>query len=371
MAVAEIRLEALHKAFGDFTAVRSSTFTIHDGEFFVMLGPSGCGKTTTLRMIAGLEMPTAGRILLDGEDVTFNRASQRDIAFVFQLFALYPHMSVRQNISFPLRVQGIGRREVRARTEEAARMLEIDGLLERRVSGLAAGDRQRVALGRAIVRRAKAFLMDEPLGALDAEFRERMCEELRLLHDRIGATTVYVTHDQIEAMAMADRICVMNRGEVLQIGAPMEVYERPATRFVAGFLGSPSMNFLPAEGRFEAGATAIRVNGASLAMPQTREGLGSAEAILGARPEHIRIDAGGALRGRVFAVEYMGARQLVTVDTDAGRVRVRAPNTVRVAGGETVGLAFDAERLVVFDPVSDRAVPSALFDGAAAPEPRP
>ncbi|WP_226575342.1 ABC transporter ATP-binding protein [Acuticoccus sediminis] len=366
--MAEIALQDVHKAFGDFTAVRSSSFTIRNGEFFVMLGPSGCGKTTTLRMIAGLELPTSGRILLDGEDVTFNRASQRDIAFVFQLFALYPHMNVRQNISFPLRTQRLPRREVRARTEEVARMLQIDGILERRVSGLAAGDRQRVALGRAIVRRAKAFLMDEPLGALDAEFRETMCEELRLLHDRIGATTVYVTHDQIEAMAMADRICVMNRGEVLQIGPPMEVYARPATRFVAGFLGSPSMNFLPAEGRIASGATSIRVGGATLAMPAVREGLAGPEAVIGARPEHIAIADEGPLRGRVFAVEYMGARQLVTVDTEAGRLRVRTPNTVRVAAGETVGLAFDAERLIVFDPVSDRAVASALFDAPAEME---
>jgi multiple sugar transport system ATP-binding protein len=362
--VAEIRVENLVKSFGDFTAVAGSTFAIRDGEFFVMLGPSGCGKTTTLRMIAGLELPTSGKILLDGEDVTFNRASQRDIAFVFQLFALYPHMNVRQNISFPLRMEGLPRREVRARTEEVARMLEIEHLLPSRVGGLAAGDRQRVALGRAIVRRAKAFLMDEPLGALDAEFRDRMCEELRLLHNRIGATTVYVTHDQIEAMAMADRICVMNRGEVLQIGAPMEVYERPATRFVAGFIGSPSMNFLAAEGRLAPGAATVRVNGAELAMPAIRAPLAAAEAVIGARPEHISIRDDGPLRGRVFAVEYMGARQLVTVDTAAGRLRVRAPNTVRVADGETVGLAFDAERLVLFDPATDRAVPSALFEPA-------
>jgi len=362
--MAEIRVETLTKRFGDFVAVAGSEFTVGDGEFFVMLGPSGCGKTTTLRMIAGLEMPTGGRILLDGEDVTFNRASQRDIAFVFQLFALYPHMNVRQNISFPLRVQGMPRREVRVRTEEVARVLEIDHLLPRRVGGLAAGDRQRVALGRAIIRRAKAFLMDEPLGALDAEFRDRMCEELRLLHNRIGATTVYVTHDQIEAMSMADRICVMDKGKVLQIGPPMEVYERPATRFVAGFIGSPSMNFLAAEGRLAAGAAEIRVSGARLAMPVTREPLTAAEAVLGARPEHIVIADDGPLRGRVFAIEYMGARQLVTIDTAAGRLRVRAPNTVRVSDGETVGLAFDAERIVVFDPATDRAVRSALFDPA-------
>ena len=362
--MAEIRVDNLKKNFDDFVAVQDSSFTVEDGEFFVMLGPSGCGKTTTLRMIAGLEMPTEGKILLDGEDVTFNRGSERDIAFVFQLFALYPHMSVRRNISFPLRIPGMPRREVRQRTEEVARMLQIEHLLDRGVGGLAAGDRQRVALGRAIVRRAKAFLMDEPLGALDAEFRDRMCEELRLLHNRIGATTVYVTHDQIEAMSMADRICIMNQGEVLQIGPPLEVYERPATKFVAGFIGSPAMNFLRAMGKLPAGATEVGINGATIAMPETREPLTADEAVLGARPEHIRISDEGSLRGRVFGVEYMGARQLVTVDTEAGRLRVRAPNTVKVGYGETIGLTFDAERVVLFDPESDRAVASTLFEEA-------
>lgn len=365
LAMAEIQVKELKKAFGDFTAVRDSSFTVGDGEFFVMLGPSGCGKTTTLRMIAGLELPTGGQILLDGNDVTFNRGSERDIAFVFQLYALYPHMSVRRNISFPLRVQGVPRKEVRERTEAVAQMLRIGHLLDKGVGGLAAGDRQRVALGRAIVRRAKAYLMDEPLGALDAEFRDLMCEELRLLHNRIGATTVYVTHDQIEAMSMADRICIMNRGEVLQVGPPMEIYERPATKFVAGFVGSPAMNFLSAQGKIAPGAREIRVNGAALAMPEAREGLETPEAILGARPEHIVIGDDGPLRGRVFAVEYMGARQLVTVDTDAGRLRVRAPNTVKVDYGEIVGLTFDAERIVVFNPDTDRAVKSALYEGGA------
>ena len=353
--MAEIRLDRVHKAFGDFTAVRESSFTIRDGEFFVMLGPSGCGKTTTLRMIAGLELPTSGRILLDGEDVTWNRAAQRDIAFVFQLFALYPHMSARRNINFPLRIARLGRREIRERTEEVAKLLQIEHLLDRPVSGLAAGDRQRVALGRAIVRRAKAFLMDEPLGALDAEFREVMCEELRVLHNRIGATTVYVTHDQVEAMAMADRICVMNHAEVLQIGPPTEVYSRPATRFVASFIGSPAMNFLPAAGNLPAGATAVSVAGAEIAVPATQAPL-SAEAVLGARPEHIVLGEAGPLRGRVSTVEYMGARQLVTVDTDAGPLKVRTRNDIRVAGGENVGLSFLTDRLSVFDGATDRSV---------------
>src|SRR3978361_1486296 len=207
--MAEIRVEHLQKAFSDFVAVKDSTFTIADGEFFCLLGPSGCGKTTTLRMIAGLELPTAGTIRLGGEDVTMNRASARDIAFVFQLFALYPHMNVRRNIGFPLKCEGISAAETDRRVVESARLLRISHLLDRPVSGLAGGDRQRVALGRAIVRKPKCFLMDEPLGALDTEMREAMIRELRALHDRLGATTVYVTHDQLEALAMADTIAAM------------------------------------------------------------------------------------------------------------------------------------------------------------------
>lgn len=363
--MADIHLEEVSKRFGDFVAVRNSTFTIRDGEFFVMLGPSGCGKTTTLRMIAGLELPSAGRIELDGEDVTFNRASQRDIAFVFQLFALYPHMNVRKNIAFPLVSQGLARHEIRARVEETAKLLRIDHLLNARTSGLSSGDRQRVALGRAIVRRPKAFLMDEPLGALDAEFRELMCEELRLLHNRIDATTVYVTHDQIEAMSMADRIAVMDQAEVLQIDTPAEVYDRPATLFVASFIGSPAMNLLPAEGGLGPGAEAVQVNGAEIAVPRLHEALEGESAVLGVRPEHITIAEAGDLRGRVFGIEYMGTRQLVTVDTHAGRLKVRAPNTLRIEDGETVGLSFDPTRLVVFDAASERALESELFRDAA------
>src|SRR6267143_2724719 len=242
--MAEIRLEGVAKSFGTFTAVKGVDFTVDHGAFFVILGPSGCGKTTTLRMTAGLELPTAGRILLDSDDVTALPASARDIAFVFQLFALYPHMNVRQNIAFPLRCQNYPRAEIRRSVEETAKLLRIDHLLDRRVGGLAGGDRQRVALGRAIIRRPKAFLMDEPLGALDAEFREMMCGELRRLHDRLKATTVYVTHDQLEAMSMADTIALMNNGRVEQIGTPQEIYDRPVSMFVADFIGAPPMSFL-------------------------------------------------------------------------------------------------------------------------------
>src|SRR6478736_3227031 len=242
--MAEIRLESVAKSFGSFTAVKGVNFTVDHGSFFVILGPSGCGKTTTPRMMAGLELPTSGRILLDGEEVTALPASARDIAFVFQLFALYPHMNVRQNIGFPLKCQNYPRAEIRKSVEDTARLLRIDHLLDRRVGGLSGGDRQRVALGRAIVRRPKAFLMDEPLGALDSEFRHLMCGELRELHGRISATTIYVTHDQHEAMSMADRIAVMNAGRIEQIGSPQDIYDLPASMFVADFIGSPPMNFL-------------------------------------------------------------------------------------------------------------------------------
>ena len=364
--MAEIRLTNLHKAFDEFVAVRGSNLTVADGDFFVLLGPSGCGKTTTLRMIAGLELPTSGEIRLGGADVTFLRARHRDIAFVFQLFALYPHMNVRRNIGFPLLAQGVPRAERRRRVEEAARLLRIDHLLDRGVGGLSGGDRQRVALGRAIVRRPAAFLMDEPLGTLDAEFRELMCEELKGLHQRIGATTVYVTHDQIEAMAMADRIAVMDRGEVLQVGTPREIYQKPRTMFVAGFIGSPAMSFLDCAGRLGAGVARVGLAGAELAVPPLRAEAPQERLVLGVRPEHARLDDAGPLRGAVAHVEYMGARQIVTVDTAAGRVRVRASHAVPARVGEPVGLSLDPGRIILFDPASGRALASDLMAEVAA-----
>src|ERR1700678_1083772 len=269
--MAQIRVENLRKSFDQFTAVKNSNFTIENGSLFALVGASGFGKTTTLRMIAGLELPTGGRILLDGADVTFRRAAERDIAFVFQLFALYPHMDVEQNIGFPLKCQGIKRREARERVLETARLLRIEHLLRSKTSKLSGGDRQRVALGRAMVRRPKAFLMDEPLGALDAEFRQLMCGELRELHDRIAATTIYVTHDQHEAMSMADRIAVMNAGRIEQVGSPQEIYDRPASMFVADFIGSPPMNFLNCDGGFDADARTVRLKDISVSVPEIGE----------------------------------------------------------------------------------------------------
>ena len=361
--MAQIRVEKLRKVFQDFIAVDGSSFTIEDGTFFVMLGPSGCGKTTTLRMIAGLELPTEGRILLDGEDVTFRRAAARDIAFVFQLFALYPHMDVAQNIGFPLKCQGVPRQKIRNQVRETARLLRIEHLLASKVSKLSSGDRQRVALGRAIVRRPKAFLMDEPLGALDAEFRRLMCGELRELHDRIGATTIYVTHDQLEAMSMADRIAVMNRGIVEQIGTPQEIYDRPASMFVANFIGSPPMNFVRFEGRLQRGDRSIRLFDASVDVPEVYEDAAGGPLALGVRPEHVTLADAAPIRGRVFGTEYLGTTQIVTVDIEQGQIKARLPARLPVRLGETVGLAFQSDHLVVFDMTTGRATQSALYEG--------
>src|SRR3954452_19540878 len=262
-----IVLAHLQKRFDDFVAVRDTSLTIGAGRFVVLLGPSGCGKTTTLRMIAGLELPTSGQILIDGEDVTALRARQRDIAFVFQMFALYPHMTVRNNIAFPLKNEHVSRSEIAARVNAAAHMLRIENILDRKTGGLSGGDRQRVALGRAIVRQPKAFLMDEPLGTLDAEFRELMCVELRKLHERLQTTTVFVTHDQNEAMALADHIVVMNEGEILQADDPHGIYSFPSCLFVARFIGRPPMNLLPACAPVARGDTRVRLAGRDLAVP--------------------------------------------------------------------------------------------------------
>jgi multiple sugar transport system ATP-binding protein len=361
--MAEIRLEGVAKSFGTFTAVKRVDFTVDHGAFFVILGPSGCGKTTTLRMTAGLELPTAGRILLDGEDVTALPASARDIAFVFQLFALYPHMNVRQNIGFPLKCQNYKRAEIRRSVEETAKLLRIDHLLDRRVGGLSGGDRQRVALGRAIVRRPKAFLMDEPLGALDSEFRHLMCSELRELHGRIDATTVYITHDQLEAMAMADRIAIMNQGRVEQIGTPQEIYDRPRTMFVADFIGAPSMSFLGLRASLQRGDRSVEIDGVPVEMPEIFEDRAEGKFALGVRPENVSFADASRLRGRVIGAEYLGTTQIVTVTTGSGQIKARLPSGKPVHVGETVGLALRPDRLSLFDAVSGQALPSALYAG--------
>ncbi|MEM8750962.1 MAG: ABC transporter ATP-binding protein [Pseudomonadota bacterium] len=357
--MAEIIIKNLQKKFGDFTAVQSSSFTIEDGEFFMLLGPSGCGKTTTLRMIAGLELPTSGEIYLDGEEVGMKPASERDIAFVFQMFALYPHMNVRKNISYPLVSQGMRKVDVKAKVAEVAGILGIEDILDRPVGGLSGGDRQRVALGRAIVRDPKAFMMDEPLGALDAEFREHMAEELRALHDRMNATTVYVTHDQLEAMQMGDKIVVMNHGVVEQFGTPQDIYDKPATMFVAEFIGSPCMNFLRFDGAVNKGDTSVAFANQTFGIPKQIDERGG-KLVFGVRPEHISLSDASGYRGEVLASEYLGTTLIITVATPNGDVKVRADSAQIAKTGETVGLDFNPQTITLFDEANGAALASEL-----------
>jgi len=346
--MAEIIVKNIRKEFGDFVAVKESSFKVDDGDFFMLLGPSGCGKTTTLRMIAGLESPTSGEIFIDGEDITRKRASQRDIAFVFQMFALYPHLNVRKNLSYPLVSQGMSRNFIKAKVLEVAQILGIEGILDQSVSGLSGGDRQRVALGRAIVREPKAFMMDEPLGALDAEFREHMAHELRSLHERMNATTVYVTHDQLEAMQMGDKIVIMNNAIVEQFGTPQDIYDKPVSMFVADFIGSPSMNFLNFNGFINKGSSSVIFDeGTEICVPEHYEEAGG-KLVLGIRPEHVKLSSSGNYWGEILATEYMGTSQIVTISTKNGEVKARINSTQRAEVGERVALTFDSEKITIF-----------------------
>jgi len=345
--MAQIRIENIRKDFGDFTAVQSSSFTVEDGEFFMLLGPSGCGKTTTLRMIAGLELPTSGEIYIDGEEVGKKPASQRDIAFVFQMFALYPHMNVGKNISYPLRSQGMPKKQVAAKVNEVAEILGITDILHKSVKGLSGGDRQRVALGRAIVRDPKVFLMDEPLGALDAEFREHMSEELRNLHDRMGATTIYVTHDQLEAMQMGDKIIVMNHGVIEQFGVPQDIYDCPATQFVGSFLGSPSMNFLKVKATVNVGDAHITCDNERIEIPKQLESA-TGDILIGIRPEHVSLSSSSNFIGKVINIEYLGTAQVITFNTNNGEVKSQLPSDENIQMDQQIGLKLNPKKITLF-----------------------
>jgi multiple sugar transport system ATP-binding protein len=327
MPDAQLRLTSLRKSFGAFEAIKGVDLTVEKGEFCALLGPSGCGKSTLLRLIAGLEEPTSGRIEIAGRDVTMLEPSDRQIAMVFQSYALYPHMTVAENIAFSLEAAGVAKATRLARAGEVAKLLQLDHLLSRRPAELSGGQRQRVAIGRALVRDPQVFLFDEPLSNLDALLRVQMRIELSNLHRDLGATMIYVTHDQVEAMTMADKIVVMNGGEVQQIGGPMDLYENPANRFVAGFIGNPAINFLP---------------GAAL-------GLRSPE--VGVRPEHVQIAAerGASLSGTVRLVERLGNQTLVHVATPAGMVCVQGGGRLSATVGDSVGLAVDADQALYFD----------------------
>ena len=364
--MATIELREVEKKFGDLHAVKPMDLTVNDGEFLVLLGPSGCGKTTALRMISGLEAVTGGAIWLDGRDVTWLPPSERDIAFVFQFFALYPHMTVRGNIAFPLQAQGESRETIRTRVNEVVDLLRIGHLLNERPGKLSGGDQQRVALARALVRRPAAFLMDEPLGALDAEFREAMRAEVKRLHMDQHATTVYVTHDQIEAMAMGDRIVVMSDAEIQQAGTPGEVYYDPANLFVARFVGCPGMNLLA--GHYADGLVRMPGSEDRYTVPQEwRKPLGEAlgaDVILGFRPEAAEIHPEGALVGEVYAADMHGAYTMLHVAmNEHDIVHIRGDRSVYHPIGTPVRFHIRPERVRFFDPETERAIrPEALRD---------
>jgi multiple sugar transport system ATP-binding protein len=341
-------LSGLQKTYPDGTqAVKGLALECEEGEFVVLLGPSGCGKTTTLRMVAGLEQPTGGRIAMAGAEITGLPPGARDVGFVFQFYALYPHLRVRENIGFPLECSGVDPAERRRRVDEILERLGLSRLADLLPEQLSGGDQQRVALARAMVRRPRLYLMDEPLGTLDAELRLELRELIRAQQLETGVTTLYVTHDQEEAMSLADRVVVMEGGQIRQQGPPAEVYDRPADLFVAHFIGSPGMNFV--EGRVQAGQFA----GEGWSLPLEHP-LPEGPATLGVRPEYLRLDPEGPLRGRVALDEYLGACRHLYVDTGAGRLAVRVESGSRLPVGAEVGLSAAAGRVRFFDPATGK-----------------
>ncbi|MCC7320128.1 MAG: sn-glycerol-3-phosphate ABC transporter ATP-binding protein UgpC [Rubellimicrobium sp.] len=344
--MAELILSNLRKSFGPHEVIRGLDLSIGDGEFVVFVGPSGCGKSTTLRMIAGLEDATTGTIRLGGRDVTRARPADRGIAMVFQSYALFPHMTVAGNIGFGLRLQKTPRDEIDRRVAEVARTLHLEELLERMPRELSGGQRQRVAIGRSIIRDPRVFLFDEPLSNLDAALRVQMRLEIARLHKALGTTMVYVTHDQIEAMTLADRIVVFNAGRIEQVGTPMDLYERPANRFVAGFIGAPAMNFLPAAARDG------RIDVAGLGSAPVTGNTG-AVAEVGIRPEHLRVGPpdGAAVRGRVELIERLGAETFAyaRVAGHADELTLRLPGETPVRAGEEIGITPEWARAVWLD----------------------
>jgi multiple sugar transport system ATP-binding protein len=349
--MSSLQLDRVGKAYGQVDVIAELSLDVQQGEFVVFLGPSGCGKTSLLRMIAGLESVTRGRVLIGGDDVTHRAPGQRQLAMVFQHYALYPHMSVRDNLVFGLRNVGVPAAEIDRRVIEAARMLELDALLQRKPDQLSGGQRQRVAIARAVVKEPALFLFDEPLSNLDAALRGRTRVELAKLHQRLGATMVFVTHDQIEAMTLATRIVVMNKGAIEQVGSPAEIYRRPATRFVAGFIGTPGMNLLPVErAPDEGGLCVVTVAGAQrLATAVPAHVVPSGSLTLGVRPEILLVAAHGSLRGTVELVEFLGERTLVHVALPDGTTVIATAGDAVPERGEAVSLEAVASELQLFD----------------------
>jgi ABC-type sugar transport system ATPase subunit len=350
-ATGEVTLEKIVKDYGSFRALKAIDLRIAPGEFFALLGPSGSGKSTTLRVIAGLEVPDEGRMLVDGQEMTFAPPGERNVAMVFQNYALYPHMTLEENIGFPLKMDRIPKPEIARRVEEAARKVRIDHLLARRPGQLSGGQQQRTALARAIVRQPRLFLLDEPLSNLDAQLRLETRIELKRLHSSLGVTTIYVTHDQEEAMTIADRMAVFREGEIMQTGTPAEVFNNPDTLDVAAFIGSPPMNLLPA--RIENGAA--RFPGWHLPLADAPAGA----AVIGVRPGRIRLAGDGepgGLPGKLLLSENLGEAMLLNVDVDGTLMKVRLPEVRPLADGSPLRLAFDARDILLFDPETRRRI---------------
>jgi multiple sugar transport system ATP-binding protein len=325
--MAHIELKKVRKAFGDAVIIPGADLQINKGEFVVFVGPSGCGKSTLLRMIAGLEDTTSGNIVIDGNDVSESGPSERGLAMVFQSYALYPHMSVRKNIGFPLMMAKLPQAEIDEKVQKAAETLNLAPYLDRKPGQLSGGQRQRVAIGRAIVRNPKAFLFDEPLSNLDAALRVNMRIFIMQLHKDLGSTSIYVTHDQVEAMTMADRIVVLDKGNIRQVGSPLDLYNKPDNLFVAGFIGSPKMNFFTGKVAADLKATTI-----------------------GVRPEHIQISVTGPHKGKVKLSEHLGSDTFLHVDAgDLGDILVRADGETPTKTGDQISFAFDPKRIHRFN----------------------
>ena len=377
--MAEIKLEHITKRFGDVVAIDDVNLEIHDQEFVVFLGPSGCGKTTTLRAIAGLEHPDEGDIFIDGNRVNTLSPADRDIAFVFQFYALYPHLTVYDNIAFPLKAVKAPKSEIQERVKEVATILQIQAMLDRKPSHLSGGEMQRVALGRAMVRRPKAFLMDEPMSNLDAKLRVDMRTELKRLQHRLGATTIFVTHDQVEAMSMADRIVIMHEGSLQQIGTPQEVYNQPQTVFVAQFMGSPSMNLINGKVQSQTalnldssreGEPALHLTHTDVWIELSAEQISridqSDEIVFGVRPEHIVVTTEPMEQGfkaSVHLVEALGSVNIIDIflgenpeTGDLVLLRARTHPAFKPDVGESVWFDFDAKQVRLFDRQTEQVI---------------
>lgn len=353
---AQIELSNIDKHYGAFHALKNVSLTIEKGSFVALVGPSGCGKSTLLRSIAGLETISSGTLRIAGETMTGVPPRKRDVAMVFQSYALYPHMTVEENLTYSLRLHGVGKAEAKAKAAEVAATTGLSALLKRYPRELSGGQRQRVAMGRAIIRNPKAFLFDEPLSNLDAALRVHMRKEIRALHDRLGATSVYVTHDQVEAMTMADHVVVMRDGVIEQQGSPLELYDRPVSRFVAGFIGSPAMNFVP--GTIGGDGQSVQLDLAGgVSLPLGRQVSAGRKVIVGLRPEHLVVggDGAGALRLPVAVVESTGSMTYVATATTPELTVVETRRTDAKAG-DTIAVSIAPDHLHLFDPQTDHAI---------------